>query len=50
MKKITSRDLKLFFLGMLTMLLITLIYDWKEFVRGINDGYKDTRNSMESTK
>jgi hypothetical protein len=47
MKKITSRDLKFFFFGIFTMLIIILIYDWKEFVRGFNDGF-NRRNLIES--
>lgn len=38
MKKITKHDVKIFLLGMLAMLLITLIYDWDEFTKGFKDG------------
>ena len=38
MKKITKHDVKIFLLGMLAMLLITLIYDWGEFTNGLKDG------------
>jgi hypothetical protein len=50
MSKITSRDLKLFLLGMLSMLLITIIYDWKDFVAGFKDGFNGRPHSIESTK
>jgi hypothetical protein len=40
MKKITSRDLKFFLLGMLAMLLITIALEWRDFVDGFNDGMK----------
>jgi hypothetical protein len=37
MKKlqITKRDVIIFFLGMLSMILIVLIYDWNDFKKGI---------------
>ena len=40
MKKITSRDLKFFLLGMLAMLLITIALEWRDFVDGFNHGMK----------
>lgn len=36
---ISRRDIRIFFSGMLFMLLIVLIYDWKEFKRGFEAGY-----------
>jgi len=35
---------------MLTMLLITLMYDWKDFVAGFNDGFAGRPHSIESKK
>jgi len=49
MKGVTKRDVRVFLLGMLTMFVVILIYDWKEFVRGINDGI-DKRKSIETKK
>jgi hypothetical protein len=43
MKKITSRDVKVFLLGMLAMFLITLVYEWPEFMEGFKDGYNTTK-------
>ena len=39
MGKITKRDMKVFLLGMLATLFITLIYEWDEFTRGFKDGF-----------
>jgi uncharacterized membrane protein YadS len=39
MRKITKHDVKVFLLGMLAMLLISLIYNWDEFTRGFQDGF-----------
>jgi hypothetical protein len=38
MKNITKRDVKIFLLGMLTMLLISLAFEWDDAVSGFNDG------------
>jgi hypothetical protein len=43
MKNITSRDIKVFLLGMLAMLLITIAFEWPDFVKGFKDGYHSTR-------
>jgi hypothetical protein len=43
MKNITSRDIKVFLLGMLTMFLITLAFEWPDFVEGFKDGYNTTK-------
>jgi len=40
--KISGRDIRIFFLGMFCMLLIILIYDWKDFKRGFAEGYNST--------
>jgi hypothetical protein len=41
--KITKRDLKFFFLGMLSLLLFEFIFDWSntvsDFIEGFNEGY-----------
>jgi hypothetical protein len=37
--QITKRDVKVFFFGVLIMLLIVLLYDWKDFMKGFMDGY-----------
>lgn len=51
MKKITKRDVKVFLLGMLAMLLITLIYDWDEAQRGFNDAFNGKPlNKIETSK
>jgi hypothetical protein len=42
--QITKRDVKVFFLGVLVMLIIVIIYDWKEAVEGFRAGYNDLRN------
>jgi hypothetical protein len=44
MKNISKRGIKLFLLGMLAMLLIELVYDWKDAVQGFKDGYSSVRN------
>jgi len=38
--QITKRDVKIFFLGMLAMLLITLIYEWEDAKAGFKEGYE----------
>ena len=38
MKSITRRDVKIFLLGMLTMFLMSLAYEWEDAVEGFNDG------------
>jgi hypothetical protein len=43
MKNITSRDVKVFLLGMLVMFLITLVYEWPEFMEGFKGGYNTTK-------
>jgi hypothetical protein len=49
--KITSRDVKFFFLGILTIFIINTIMDWegakKSFKEGYNDGY-NAINKIES--
>jgi hypothetical protein len=45
MKKpnITSRDWKVFFLGMFIMLIINIIVDFKNLSKGFKDGYQAAR-------
>ena len=40
MKNISRRDVKVFFLGMLTLFLIELAIDWEDAVEGFNAGYR----------
>lgn len=49
MKNITKRDLKFFLLGVVSMFLIVLIYDWKDFERGFNNGFSKSRNERNNT-
>ena len=37
---ISKRDIKVFFIGMFIMLLVVLIYDWREFKSGFSAGYE----------
>ena len=48
MRKFTKHDVKVFLLGMLAMLLITLIYDWNDFADGFNAGFNG--RSAQETK
>lgn len=45
--KITKRDVKFFFLGMLVLFLLEFIFDWNnavgDFIEGFNDGYNRVR-------
>jgi hypothetical protein len=50
MKKFSSRDVKIFLLGMLTMSLIIIIYEWKDFVAGFKDGFNGKPFSIESKR
>ncbi len=47
MSSITKRDIKFFFIGLITMFLIEVIFDWegaiKSFKQGFNEGYYVTR-------
>jgi hypothetical protein len=45
MKKpnITSRDWKIFFLGMFIMLIINIIVDFKDLKKGFKDGFNAAR-------
>ncbi|MBX2967698.1 MAG: hypothetical protein KF845_16270 [Cyclobacteriaceae bacterium] len=48
MKNITKRDVKIFILGMLTMIMIEFITDWSSHVqaakRGFNDGFNERKD------
>lgn len=50
MRKTSSKEIKIFLLGMLTMFLIIIIYDWKDFVAGLKDGFNRKPYSQESIK
>jgi hypothetical protein len=43
--EISKRDIKAFFLGVLFIMLIEMIYDWKEVKRDFNEGWKAARES-----
>ncbi len=49
LQKITNRDIKVFFFGMLTMLALATAYDWEnnwaEFQRGWNDAGRASNSS-----
>ena len=40
---ITKREIRFFFLGILTLLLIDSAYNWKDFVKGFKDGYNSIK-------
>jgi hypothetical protein len=46
MKNISKRDIKVFFLGMLTMFLVILAFDWPDFVEGFMEGSKGLRSEV----
>ncbi len=51
MKKITKRDVGVFFLGMLGMLMIEVLYDWHGTVGAFKRGFKAGFNEeIENTK
>jgi len=43
--KITGRDLKFFFLGVLTIILIDMVWDWDNNIKSIKEGYNDARKT-----
>lgn len=47
---ITKRDIKFFFLGVLTLIFIDLIINWEEnkqaIIEGFNDGYNSARTEI----
>ncbi len=47
LKNITKRDVKIFFLGILAMLLIEVVFNWDgtvgDFMRGVKGGYNSVR-------
>ena len=47
MKKITKRDVLFFFIGIFTMLIIDIIWDWKNVVQGAKDGWNESHSSLE---
>ncbi len=48
MKKlnITKREIAFFFLGLFTMLVIEIIYDWSDFKKGLIDGWNGARTEV----
>ncbi len=51
MKSITKRDIKLFLLGMFTLLLIEALYDWDgtvgAFLKGLQHGWTEEINKTQ---
>jgi hypothetical protein len=47
--KISNRDIKIFFLGFLTLFIIETIYDWDSTVGSIKRGYHDGYNFESNT-
>jgi len=43
--KITTRDFKFFMIGVFTMFIFLLIYDWDDFEKGFKNGYNDGYNN-----
>ncbi len=41
--KITRRDFKFFIFGILTMIVIEILFNWSDFKSGFNEGLKDGR-------
>jgi hypothetical protein len=50
MKKITKRDVAFFFIGIFTMLLIEVVFDWDNTVKGFKEGYNSTQSKTEQIK
>ena len=42
-RKITKKDIFFFFIGMATVVLIDIIWDWDKYVRAFNDGYSESQ-------
>jgi len=47
MKNITKRDVSFIFIGIFTMLIIEIIWDWKNVVQGAKDGWNESHSSLE---
>ncbi len=41
--QITKRDVMFFVLGVVIFLIISFVYDWKNNVRAVKDGYNSAR-------
>jgi hypothetical protein len=41
--KITRRDIKFFFFGVLTMIILEIIFNWSDFKTGYNKGLEEGR-------
>lgn len=50
MKKITKRDVFLFFLVILIVLFIEIVRDWDNAVKGAKDGWNENHPRAESNK
>ncbi len=37
-KKITSRDIRFFFLGVFAMFVVVILFEWNDFVAGLESG------------
>jgi hypothetical protein len=46
--KITKRDVKFFLLGVLTLLLVDLVWDWDRNVKAFKEGWKSAE--IQNTK
>jgi len=42
--KISSRDVKFFLLGILSMFILATIYDWEENVAAFKEGFESAHN------
>jgi len=45
--KITSRDIKFFFIGVFTVIIINFILNFKEFKKGFIDGFNKEINNTQ---
>lgn len=41
--RITKRDVFVFILGIIVMLLIIIIHDWEDFKKGVKEGYRQAQ-------
>jgi hypothetical protein len=50
-KKITSRDIRFFFLGVFAMFVVVILFEWNDFVTGLKGGmYHATKTEMVKQK
>jgi hypothetical protein len=45
--KITRRDVKFFFFGVLTMILLEVVLNWQDFKSGLQEGYNAAKQNTE---